>query len=334
MIYIREGGNMKKDWLIKTLTFCIVVLFISVSIQPVFAVNLKNNDKSIDYEYVNVDKIKYIIEIIREDEVIEHTVFLTKEKANDLDILIEDIRFKLDNSRSTEDTYKIFYDTVDSFNSLGVFPENISIGEIKDLITGKNRDINKINFKKEMNDGFENRFCFISSNTTNTFSLGPIVLLSILAFIPFAIYASFFDNLEHNFNLSRFKLLTKLFMIPYYLLYIPFLSLTICSYLSVTSRQPVSIGSLITFGYCKHSLDPWGYDEYYPSNGWIFTIGLSDIKSYNGDFYGGLSKILAIFWDFYNGITGFTGISIRKPDNSIFRLGFGLQVNIDNKYVV
>lgn len=320
---------MRKDCLIKTLTLGIVVLFISVSIQPVFAVNLKYND-----EYINDSKIEYIIEIVREDEVIEHTVFLTKEEANDLDILIEDIRFKLDNSESTESTYQIFYDAVDSFYSLGVFSENISINEIKDLITGKNRDINNIHFKKEINDGFENRFCFVVCNTTNTLSFGPITLLNILAFIPFAIYASFFDNLEHNFNLSRFKLLTKLFMIPYYLLYISFLSLTVCSYLSVTSRQPVSIGSLISFGYCQHSMYPWGYDEYYSSNGWIYTLGLNGKKSYNGDFYGGLSKIWAIFWDYYNGITGFTGISIIKPDNSIFRLGFGLQVNIDNKYAV
>ena len=137
---------MKKLWLVKTLAICIIVLFISVSFQPVFANNIKSNDEKIEYKSDNEGKLEYIIEIIREDEIIQRSVLLTKEKANDLDLLIESIHSKLDNSKSNEDTVQIYYDSVDSFYDLGVFLDTISKNEIKQLVTGENREFDKIRF--------------------------------------------------------------------------------------------------------------------------------------------------------------------------------------------
>lgn len=324
---------MKKKWLVKTIALNIVVLFVSVSFQPVFAVDIKQtNERLNESPLCNDETVEYVIQIFKTQKIIEYTIYLSQKQANDLEKFIDGLHSQLDTFKSTEKTIEVFYDAVDSFHDLGIFPDNISINEIKQLITGENRDLDKIRFKSETDDGFENRLCLVACNTSVTLSLGPIVLLNILAAIPVAAYVAFLNKLEYNFNLSKFKILKMLFLIPYYLLYIPFLSLTICSYLSVSNKQPISIGSLITFGYCQHGLDPWSYDEYYPSNGWIFTLGLNGKKNYTGDFYGRLLTLYAIFWDFYNGITGFTGISIRKPDNSVFRLGFALRVNVGSNY--
>ena len=314
----------------KGLALAIIVLFIGVSYQPVFAINPKSKDETIDNNYNNENEYEYIIEITKENKVITYSVFLTEEQANDLDILIDSMHSKLNNSKSNDNTINIFYDAVDSFNNLGIFPDNISINEIKQLVTGENRDLDKIRFKEEMGNGFENRLCFVSSYTTNGYfldslNLGPIILVALLAFIPLAAYASFMDFLELTFNLSKFKLLTMLFMIPWCILITPL----ILSVLSIFSFEPVSIGSLITYGrYVPQILEPQ-YQEYFPSYGWIYTCGLNGMKSYSGYFYGMLIKIPAIFMLFYSGIVGFTGISIRKPDKSVFRLGFGLHVKID-----
>jgi len=321
---------MKKEWLVKTLALCIVVLFIGISFQPVFAINSKSKDEIIENKSNNENKLEYIIEITKENKVISYSVFLTEKEANDLDILIKSIHSKLNNSKSNVDTINIFYDAVDSFNGLGVFPDNISINEVKQLVIGENRNLDKIRFKNEMGDGFKNRLCLVACDTTNTLSIGPIVLLTALVFIPFFAYELFFGTI--SYNLSKFKILTMLMLVPLILLGYILLSLVVCSYLSITSVQPVSIGSLITFGYFEPAIFYPSYDKYCPSNGWIFTLGLNGTKSYNGSFFGQLFKIPAIYWYFYNGITGFTGISIRKPNHSIFRLGFGLQVNVGSEY--
>jgi hypothetical protein len=222
---------------------------------------------------------------------------------------------------------RFFYDAVDSFNGLGIFPDNISINEVKQLVTGENRVLDKIRFKSDIGDGFENRLCLVSSYSTITFSFGPIILSALLSFIPLVAYVIFFDYLDENFNITRFKLLTFLLTIPWCILFAPLLF----SFLSFTSMEPCSIGSLITFGYYEPNLWPgYHYQEYFPSYGWISTIGLNGIKSFNGDFYGRLIKIPAIFWTFYSGIVGFTGISIRKiHPYSCYRLGFALHVKVD-----
>jgi len=321
---------MQKNIVKKGLVIAIIFLFIAVSFQPVFAIINKSNEESIINNSVNNDKNEYIIEIVKEDEIIRHSVFLTEEEEYELETLISSVKSELNNSKSTENTDQIFYDAVDSFNSLGIFPENVSISEIKQLVTGENRNLDKIRFKEEMGDGFENRLCFVSSYTKDGYfldslNLGPIILVAFLAFFPLVAYASFISFLELNFNLSRFKLLTMLFMIPWCILITPL----ILSVLSIFSFQPVSIGSLITYGrYEPNILEPQ-YQEYFPSYGWISTIGLNGIKSYSGYFYGMLIKIPTPFILFYSGIVGFTGISIRKPDKSVFRLGFGLHVKID-----
>ena len=324
---------MKKEWLVKTLAICIIVLFISGSFQPVFANNIKSNDEKIEYKSDNEGKLEYIIEIIREDEIIQRSIFLTKEKANDLDIIIESIHSKLDNSKSNEDTVQIYYDSVDSYYDLGVFPDTISKYEIKQLVTAENREIDKIRFKNEMNEDLENRHCYITCNTTNTFSFGPINLFTCLAYIPYLVMVGvlrFFDHI----NISKFKIFYALIMTPYKLFQNIYFSLLNLSLSSINGTQPKSIGSYISFGTVTGDIF---YPYYSPSNGWISTEGSYGNKSFNGDFYGQLSINPAPIFSYTRyciGIAGFTGISIRNPDGYIFRQGYGLVVSIDSEHGV
>ena len=176
-----------------------------------------------------------------------------------------------------------------------------------------------------MSESLENRHCYITCNTTNTFSFGPIVLFSSLAFIPYSVMVAFLRFFDH-INISKFKIFYALIMTPYLLFQNIYFSLLNLSLLSINSTQPKSIGSYISFGTINYNLF---YPQYYPSNGWISTEGSYGNKSYNGDFYGQLSVRPASIISrtgYYFGIKGFTGISIRNPNGYIFRQGYGLKV--------
>jgi hypothetical protein len=99
---------MQKNIVKKGLAVAVIFLFIIVSFQPVFAINSKSKDEIIENKSNNENKLEYIIEITKENKVISYSVFLTEEEANDLDILIESIHSKLDNSKSNEDKAQIF----------------------------------------------------------------------------------------------------------------------------------------------------------------------------------------------------------------------------------
>jgi len=159
---------MKKEWLVKTLALCIVVLFIGISFQPVFAIEPSEvtNSKTVDDE-----KIEYTIQIIKTNKVIENKVYLTQQQADELENLIENIRADLNNSETQEETKEIYNNAVNSFNNLGLFPENITIDEIKQLVYGETQNLHSIKFREDTREGFENRFCHVSGQTSETFFL-------------------------------------------------------------------------------------------------------------------------------------------------------------------
>jgi len=313
---------MKKKLLIKSLTISVIIIFFGVSIQPAFAVNIRN---------IN-NKTEYKIEVIKEYEKIEKSVFLTERQANELESLIEKIRTNLDLSKSFEETALIFYNAVDSFNKLGILPNDISINEIKELSTGENRDLEKIKFRNERDNGLQNRLCLVAGSSTQTYSFGPIIPGSIVLLIPLLYISAFISDFIDIFNLSD-KIIGKIIiLLQEIFINMPARFLLYLSLLSIVCLQPASIGSFITFGVTQESFDPWGEPVHKKAEGWIRTIGLRGYKNYSGEFYGQLIKLWGILITFYSGIGGFTGLNIiNEESKKVFYLGFGLNVEIDQK---
>ena len=297
---------MKKEWFVKTLALGIVVLFISISFQPVFAVDIKPSDKTVIGSLSgNDEKVEYVIQIVKTNKIIEHIVYLTQQEADDLEDLIDDIRSNLNGSKSFEDTNQIFYNAIDSFNGLGVFPDTISKNEIKQLVTGENRDLDKIRFKNEMDEGFENSNCHVTGETTNTYFIGPATLL-----LEFLTLLS--NKLGYKFYIffSLFELFGFLYIISQFIYEI----------------FRYSIGGIVTIG-------EWVVDEvndyYYPGEGWIHTHGKNGNNGFSGSFYGQISTRPG-FWrtTLYTGIVGFTGIRIYKGDDIDYYLGYASKVHV------
>jgi hypothetical protein len=332
---LSEGGrNLKKKSVkfYKPLILGVIVLFIGVAVQPAFAINIKSsNDLILKNELEKNDLVEYIIQIVRTDEIIEHKVFLTEEEVKNLESLFEKIKTDLNNSESREETIQIYNDAAEFLRNFKLLPEDVSVDEIKQLITGSNRDLDKIRFKNEMGDGFENRLCFVTGKSSKTFSFGPILLFSLFYFIPIFSIIAILNDIVSLFNISRFPIFEKIYnaFVKIFIgisIELP-LILVLSSILCVI---PVSLGSIMTFG-THHSLPPWYYYDY-PSEGWIDTRGLNGKQSYNGNFYGQLGRIPVILAGYYIGITGFTGINILDTkNNKVFYIGFALNVKIDSR---
>jgi len=60
MIILQEGGNMKKEWLVKTLALCVVGLFIGIIPLPNISGNIQNSGfmKDVFYETIGTSSIK------------------------------------------------------------------------------------------------------------------------------------------------------------------------------------------------------------------------------------------------------------------------------------
>jgi hypothetical protein len=92
---------------------------------------------------------------------------------------------------------------------------------------------------------------------------------------------------------------------------------------------PVTLGSVITFGFVAPPFVEYGHFEYYPSGGWINSFGIVGAKGWVGPFYGNIYALNLIL-SFYIGIFGFTGLKIILLDNCFF-LGSALAVDIGSE---
>jgi hypothetical protein len=86
---------------------------------------------------------------------------------------------------------------------------------------------------------------------------------------------------------------------------------------------PIGFNEWIVIG---HTSGKWPYLNYYPATGWIYTMGLNGVKTWNNSFGAGI--INPFFWCL--GATGFTGLSLLLPNHERFYLGLALFVDIDN----
>ena len=137
-------------------------------------------------------------------------------------------------------------------------------------------------------DDNENKFCLVIGKTSNTIIDG----------IPFRIFALIADNTGSS--------LMHLFLLP----------LIIITDL-IDDYRPILLDAFIYWGAPNEN---WG-------NGWVWTLGLNGIKSWDG-------KIIGRIWTvstFFTGIVGFTGINImiNGSEETNFFLGFARHVKID-----
>jgi hypothetical protein len=287
---------MKRNVLSKALVVAVIILFVGVGVQPVFAIK----HKECFYE----EKHDVAIELCGLGK--EYAVQLTEQQLTEIDELFDTIRDDLDNVKTMEETLRIYNDAIIELDSYGLFGD-CSVKEIQKLIIGtflkssNNHVLRKFYENKQSSD--ENVFCLMCGHTDET-SFVPAISMLLLKL------CSIIESDELLFVAIMMVVLRGLIAEgPLYF----------------HLNNPIALGCGIVFG-------GWGWSVH-PASGWVHTLGLFGVKSWAGEFIGQIYDTGDIFQTGggFIGATGFTGIKIVKrplDDFEYYYLGFANRVDL------
>jgi hypothetical protein len=223
-----------------------------------------------------------------------------------LNELFESIREKLDNTKSMEETIRIYNEAILDLDSYGLLG-SCTVKQIRKLIIGnflKTKYIcfGDILYNKIQTSDF-NGFCLIAGNTDNTYFLPPLsMLLNKLSIIR-----------NNQYGVDIFCFLGWIRAIA-------------------SIRIPLTFGSGISFGI----YETMGY-RYYPARGWIRTNGAFGEKYWDDGVYGQISEYQWLYYPdtLYVGVKGFKGIKISEGNSvdDYYFLGFANYVNLGSKHI-
>jgi len=271
--------------------------------------------------HANISKESELVEITTEVCGLPgqkpQTVQLTKEDAEAVDRLFDEIKLKLDNVESREDTVEIFNKAVVELDKYGLLG-GLSVKQAKQLIIETyQRPVIKNIVSKQMNrhpnifNDSQNYLCLVAGNTTGTYFMSPLTYFSAWGLF-------FFGTLNYMFEPS-FEMIYNIFLRLYRFVELDY-----------TRLFPLTMGSYIFI------------NEYLePATGWVYSIGLNGNIQWNGNMMG-TQKLRSLLLGFYYselfglkiGLTGFTGLKIVRyfdPDfaSHFFYLGTALKTSIE-----
>jgi hypothetical protein len=169
--------NMKK-----CLTTGIILLLFIVSIAPSINANISQNNEMVELttEVYGLNGEKY-------------TVKLTREEAEEVDLLIKSIKEKLDQAKTSKEVEDIFKNAVLELNRYGLLGD-LNVKQVQRLVTKGVLNLKGVKLVEKLSQGKNaiwdidsNNFCLISGKTTTNLFLGMLSagvrLFSPLAFM-------------------------------------------------------------------------------------------------------------------------------------------------------
>jgi hypothetical protein len=147
----------------KILAISIILFFIGVAVAP-----------SINISVVKASNDNDLVEVTTQACGIKRygntTVKLTREQANELDLLFESIDSKLNNATSREESIRIYQNAIIELDKYGLLPQGMSIEQAQRLITGwyQNRIEKVLNRQQEIFPNFINVFCLLFGSATQS----------------------------------------------------------------------------------------------------------------------------------------------------------------------
>ncbi|MCK4829030.1 hypothetical protein KA005_75605, partial [bacterium] len=311
-ISITQGGKnrMKKHYAKKGIVIAIIVLFIGISIAPIINANISREDNYVEITSETCGIIG----------MGEYSVKLTQQQNIELENLFDDINRRLDNVETREASIKIMNEAVVEFDKYGLLPEGMSVRQVQWLVTGGflNSLRMKLFHRFPVNQGVGepgNVNCLVIGRTDHTFFRPyPVLLFDFPRISPWLWNTSLLSGLLTYAYL--FRILS------------PF---RFSTYTYFGSRYRITEQGNVT------------YDDIYSSSGWVWTIGSSGVKKWNGSFYGDLyhkyKKIVSDndrIWENWDcvGIDDFTGVNLNflgklEPSFKTFYVGFARQVSFN-----
>lgn len=248
----------------KMVTIQIILLFIGVAFVP-----------SINASVVEDELVEFDVEFCGLGK--KHTVKLTQQEADEVELLFDDIEQQLSDVETREEAEEIFKDAVVELDRCGLLG-GLSLKYAQNLVTGKynEKSNNGIQKKNPSNNDLYNSNCMVlGTNLDNTH-----------------FFAS--NQIQSKFMDIYLKLTYK----------IPLLTALLAILtLFIFNIKPIHFNCDVAFGYM--SIVPPLYHRVYPASGTIYTRGDEGVKSLSGEFFG-----LFELTGFRTGMIGFTGLKI------------------------
>ncbi len=262
----------------KILAIGVILLFIGIAVAP-----------SINQSFVTASQDDDLVEVTTQSCGIQGygntTVKLTREQYQELEEYLVEFRARLNQTSTREEVIPVFKEAVVELDKYGLLPRGLSEKQIIKLILRLNEQ------RLPVLDA--NYFCLVSGKTTNTLSYGPLatvaddilLLIFLLLSNPRHLSGTLFgDFIEWLLNI--------LWIIKETIMTISaglfFIMLWTGGLFSVYS--PIGLLTLLTFGYTTGNYE----NEKYPSSGWVYSIGLTGMKKYDGPELWGLPEHIHI----------------------------------------
>lgn len=270
----------------------------------------------------------------------KHTVSLTQQEADEVDLLFTDIEQRLSQVETREKAEEIFREAIVELYELGLLPTGISIEQAQKLVTGKFQNPMIIEHMNSINIGIQgseniwnNLCCLIAGNSDRThfhsISFRTLAVLDALGWwcIEHNIGSRFLDFLEsiiiwldeHGFH-NILNIISNMGIVLFSVGYTFFMFWIL--YISIQHFSEYSFCNTISFGIGNN-----------PAVGWIKTIGLNGIKEYNGTFYGLLKQLDTKLTNciYYMGAFGFSGLKLFQDFDNYYYMGSALLVKIGSE---
>jgi len=279
------------------LAVTVILLFIGVAFAPsINSSAVKDDLVNIEIELLGLDKTK--------------TIHLTPQEANGIDLLFNNLKFKLDNIESNKEYNDIIKIGIIELGNMGVI-NDFEMEKIQNLVFNnidafpylKDNPMNKFNAKENFN-------CMITGETTNTnfyYEDMPIKWI-FLSFI--------LENVLEKLEMDIDDLIEKYINRPLFLLLGILIFLRVITYTLTGSHFPISTDEFIIFGSSYVN----GFDfSHSPSVGWINTNGSNGIVNWEGSLRGRIGVYIPMaYTTAYIGATGFNGIKLSFREKSYY----------------
>jgi hypothetical protein len=156
----------------KILTLGIILLFISVGIQPAIAVVENNEFVEITTEICGIDGVK------------PHTISLSKEDAKELEQLIDDFHKELEKTETKEEAFELYNDIITELDKFGLIGD-LSVKQGQELSTDNQQDINIAEIfgmptDKSNYSEWDNTNCIVSGKVHSVLFFNPFLWYPLL----------------------------------------------------------------------------------------------------------------------------------------------------------
>ena len=328
---------MKNTWVKKGLVVSVILLFIGVAIAP-----------SINFNVVKASSDNDLVEVTTQACGITglqpKTVKLTKQQNQEVKAVFDELKNRLSNAKTREETNRIFNETILSLYHYNLLPRGMSIEQAKQLVTdrGYNQKALKLlqkifmKFGAGLNTGgINNSFCTVAGSSNNTHFLKPIIRIA----------GNYQDKIGYLAFLCWSDFLFGRSGVAFIELFIVLLSLPFVHMLNILSGITKFLLSLhinhtgvdISYGnYFYYSYPPPPHPDgwFYPANGWISTNGTNGIQNISGSLWG--QNVVGGWqplWDWnmnytFRGVIGFKGLIIKSGVDDVNYLGSARYVNV------